>query len=60
MNVCDHRQTDSWLDEHRWDEGKCMKTKGWMAMQVAGWLAGWLDDWMGIYGDAEKCKRMEG
>lgn len=55
MNACDCRQTDSWLDGHRWGGGKCTKMKGWMTMQVDGWV----DGWMGKYGDAEMCKRVE-
>lgn len=56
MNACDRKQMDSWLEGHRWDGGKCMKMNGWMTMLVDGWMNGW----MGIYADAEMCKRMEG
>lgn len=49
--MCACRQMDSWLAGHSWDGGKCMKKKGWMTVEV--------DGWMSICEDAERRKRME-
>lgn len=62
----DKWKTDEWGDERvcvpadRWRAGwlgtagtggKCMKKKGWMTVEV--------DGWMSVCEDAERCKRME-
>lgn len=38
MNEHMPSQRNSQLDRHRWDGGKYMEMKGWMTLQVDGWV----------------------